>query len=724
MTEAISKSKGIYFQLYNIHGLIRGSELELGRDADTGGQTKYVLELAKALSQRQEVSEVEIITRYINDKEVSADYSQREEVINDKLKIIRIRCGGSKYIRKEKLWGHLEEFVDKSIKYIKAKGYLPDIIHSHYADAGYICTKLSKFFGIPFIHTGHSLGKNKLNNLLAQGIKKEEIEKRYKMDHRIEVEEEAIFCADRIITSTYQEIDKQYGLYKNSSKEKFVVIPPSVDLERFHPFNFTREWDDESQVVRTHIRDEFYKFFTNMYKPIILSLCRPEKRKNISGLIQAYGENKELQEKANLAIFAGIRKDIQQMPDIEREVLTEILLLLDKYNLYGKMAVPKRHDFEHEVPELYRIAAESRGVFVNSAYNEPFGLTLIEAAASGLPVVTTDDGGPRDILSNLDNGILVDVTDSRNIADAINAILNDEQSWMRFSNNGIDRINKFYSWDAHTESYLDTIKNLLGERKENPKTFISAGPKLLKYKRLMIFDIDDTLLGNRESEEIFNKFLLSRNDDIGYGVATGRTIESAIDVLKKHNFLLPDFIISSVGSEIYYGSSEDDYVFSTGWKAHISHKWNRNRIVEILNDVDYLEYQESETQRDHKVSYYIKEGFDADELRDLLNKSKIRANLIISHKQYLDILPLRASKGRAIRYLSYRWNIPHESILVAGDSGNDEDMLTGELLGIVVGNHSDELEKLRGRRRIYFARENFATGIMEGIKYYNFKEGV
>jgi len=77
------------------------------------------------------------------------------------------------------------------------------------------------------------------------------------------------------------------------------------------------------------------------------------------------------------------------------------------------MAVPKSHDFEHEVPELYRIAAESRGAFVNSAFNEPFGLTLIEAAASGLPVVTTDDGGPRDILNNLDNGILVDVIDSK-----------------------------------------------------------------------------------------------------------------------------------------------------------------------------------------------------------------------------------------------------------------------------------------------------------------------
>ncbi len=124
-------------------------------------------------------------------------------------------------------------------------------------------------------------------------------------------------------------------------------------------------------------------------KPLILTLCRPDKRKNISGVIKAYGEDNELQKKANLAIFAGIREDIQTMEENEREVLTEILLLMDKYNLYGKMAIPKRHDTSLEVPELYRIAASTGGLFVNAALTEPFGLTLIEAAASGVLVVAT-----------------------------------------------------------------------------------------------------------------------------------------------------------------------------------------------------------------------------------------------------------------------------------------------------------------------------------------------
>ena len=110
------------------------------------------------------------------------------------------------------------------------------------------------------------------------------------------------------------------------------------------------------------------------------------------------------------------------MPDNEREVLTEILLLMDKYNLYGKMAIPKRHDTHTEVPELYRIAADTGGVFVNAALTEPFGLTLIEAAACGVPVVATDDGGPMDIIKNCKSGILIDVTDTKNISDAMKTL--------------------------------------------------------------------------------------------------------------------------------------------------------------------------------------------------------------------------------------------------------------------------------------------------------------
>ena len=94
--------------------------------------------------------------------------------------------------------------------------------------------------------------------------------------------------------------------------------------------------------------------------------------------------------------------------------------------------------------------------------------------------------------------------------------------------------------------------------------------------------------------------------------------------------------------------------------------------------------------------------------------------MILTYGQFLDLLPIRASKGLAVRYLAYRWGLPLEQFLVAGDSGNDEDMLTGDALGVVVGNYSIELEKLRGKPRIYFAKAHYAKGILEGIAHFGF----
>ena len=134
-----------------------------------------------------------------------------------------------------------------------------------------------------------------------------------------------------------------------------------------------------------------------------------------------------------------------------------------------------------------------------------------------------------------------------------------------------------------------------------------------------------------------------------------------------------------------------------------------------------MSYQEEETQRDFKVSYYVDNDEKIiDTVREELISNRIKANVVFSHGQFLDIIPFRASKGKAIRYLAYRWNILYENILVAGDSGNDQEMLKGELLGVVVGNYSPELEELRGSKRVYFSNIQYAGGIIDGIKHYNF----
>ena len=177
--------KPLFIVLISVHGLIRGHNLELGRDADTGGQTKYVVELARALSEREDVGKVVLLTRRVIDPQVSIDYAVAEEKLCKKASIVRIDCGEPKYIRKEMLWDSLDNFADNALAYIKSLGHVPDVIHGHYADAGYVGSRLSHQLGVPLVFTGHSLGRNKRKQLLASGVSRNEIETMYTISRRI-----------------------------------------------------------------------------------------------------------------------------------------------------------------------------------------------------------------------------------------------------------------------------------------------------------------------------------------------------------------------------------------------------------------------------------------------------------------------------------------------------------------------------------------------------------
>lgn len=721
-------AKPRYIQMFSLHGLIRARNLELGRDADTGGQVTYVLDLARHLSALDSVARVDLFTRLIADKSVSEDYANPLEKVNPKLRIVRIQCGGRKYLRKELLWPHLDEFVDKTVKFIKRARAIPDIVHGHYPDAGYVAMELARFFGTPFIFTGHSLGRVKKQKLLKDGVTPVDLERRYKIDRRIAVEEEVLNHADLIITSTRQEIQEQYGLYENKDRPDFAVIPPGLDVERFYPYYRdllpSNGKDEAAMYARASVLQELNRFFLHPDKPLILALCRPDKRKNITGLVRAYGEDLDLQAMANLAVFAGIRKDIESMEGNEREVLTDMLLQLDRYDLYGKMAIPKKHDFASEVPELYRIAAEKHGVFVNPALTEPFGLTLLEASATGLPFVATNDGGPKDIAENCGNGILVDPSDPARIAAALKTIIADREKWDTFSRNGIMNVRKHYTWDSHGRNFMARVETLAGGETASlgaTRPTDAIGRRLTSLDALFVTDIDHTLIGedNVRLQDLLGELKANRAH-VGFVVATGRSIASATAYLKAFGVEGVDVLITSVGAEIYYGPHRQP---SRSWEAHIAGRWEPDKIRRILRDLPYLTYQEEDTQRPFKISYYMDPGKDRlAEIHKRLLEHKCKYNLVYSHDQYLDILPYRASKGKAIRFLCYKWEIPLRHIVVAGDSGNDEEMLRGEPSAIVVANYSAELDVLRNSRHVYFARQPLAGGILEGLQKYRFFE--
>lgn len=120
--------------------------------------------------------------------------------------------------------------------------------------------------------------------------------------------------------------------------------------------------------------------------------------------------------------------------------------------------------------------------------------------------------------------------------------------------------------------------------------------------------------------------------------------------------------------------------------------------------------------------YYIdpKEA-DLEEIKQLLHREEQSAYVQMSFGQFLDILPLRASKGIALRYVVQQLNIPLEQVFVAGGSGADEDMMRGNTLAAVVANrHGEELSQLVANERIYFSRQPNAGGILEALEFYDF----
>lgn len=700
---------GLYIALISVHGLIRGSDLELGRDADTGGQTKYVVELARALAEHEDVERVDLFTRQVIDAKVSPDYAQPSEDLGGGAAIVRLPCGPRRYLRKEVLWPHLDVFIDNAVQYISALGRSPDAIHSHYADAGHVGARLAQLLGVPLVHTGHSLGRVKRERLLANKVKPEVVESQYNMSQRIEAEEITLGNAELVVASTSQEVREQYSQYENYHTKRMVVIPPGTDLTAFRP----PRPDDPTPAIAAEVG----KFLRDPGKPMILALSRPDERKNIATLVRAYGENRQLQELANLVIVAGNRDDVRTMERGPREVLTDLLLLIDRHDLYGRVAYPKHHHAE-DVPDLYRLAAQRQGVFVNPALTEPFGLTLIEAAASALPVVATRDGGPMDIMKRCDNGVLIDPLNARAMGRTLVRVLSDQTRWKRWSDNGCRCATAHYSWGAHVETYLQRLRKVLGPRpRTRPLTRVRS--RMPSLQRLVVCDVDSALVGDRDALATLLERIRATQGRIGLGVVTGRGLQQALPLLKDWGVPTPDLLITSVGSEIHYGHNmiKDDQ-----WERHIDYRWKPAELRAALGQLPGLRQQPAREQGRFKLSYQLdpKKNPGASAIRAHLRHLDLHAKLIYSHERYLDVLPVRASKGLALRYLAFKWGLAPEAVLVAGGTGSDEEPLCGSMLGVVVSNHYPELQRLRGRARVYFAAGAHAAGVLEGLDYYDF----
>ncbi|KAL6528871.1 putative protein serine/threonine kinase [Orobanche minor] len=639
-----------------LHGLIRGENMELGRDSDTGGQVKYVVELARALGSMPGVYRVDLLTRQVMAPDVDWTYGEPIEMLNPLNSenefgesggayIIRIPFGPKdKYLSKEILWPHIPEFVDGALGHILQMSKVlgkqigsdqplwPIAIHGHYADAGNSAALLSGVLNVPMIFTGHSLGRDKLEQLLKQGRQsREEINSTYKIMRRIEAEEMTLDVSEVIITSTRQEIEQQWRLYdgfdpvierklrarirRNVSchgrfMPRMVVIPPGMEFRNVVAQDGDIDGEvegneDSSGTPDPPIWSEIMRFFTNPHKPMILALARPDPKKNLITLVKAFGECRQLRDLANLTLIMGNRDTIDDMSSTNSSVLLSILKLIDKYDLYGQVAYPKHHK-QSDVPDIYRLAAKTKGVFINPAFIEPFGLTLIEAAARGLPIVATKNGGPVDIHRVLDNGVLVDPHDQQSIADALLKLVADKQLWSRCRDHGLKNIHLF-SWPEHCRTYLSRVTSC---KQRHPK-----------WQRS-----DDTDTGSesdspgsslRDIQDLSLKMSLDGERTEGYGSLVLKGQETAADGKISPLKLAANESIEKPENSRFPALRMRKFIFVICVDC--------GSLSDVL-DISKLIFDTARTQDSESVGFILSTSWSMSEINSLLGKAGLKSN--------------------------------------------------------------------------------------------------
>lgn len=347
--------------MLSTHGYV-GAEPELGKP-DTGGQVVYVLELAKRFSRLGR--RVDLVTRRFEDQ-------PEEDVVNDNFRVWRIPFGGSEFIRKEDMHDYLNDFVTNFLSAVRTRGIQYDVVYSHYWDAGWAGQKIAEELGIPHVHTPHSIGWWKQQNMGAD-MESAEMETKYRFEERIRKEFLVYQTCDHVIATTEPQVDILMEHY-DVLERRITAVPPGMDEDRFSP-------------VRQEDRDELRERY-GMQEYDVLALGRMATNKGYDLLIQALPTLIELVPDARLIAAIGSEGSAQ-----DDEGVAGLRALADDLGVADHIKwvsyVP-----DEDLANYYRAA----GVFALPSRYEPFGMVAIEAMACGTPSVVTVHGGLFDAI--------------------------------------------------------------------------------------------------------------------------------------------------------------------------------------------------------------------------------------------------------------------------------------------------------------------------------------
>lgn len=348
--------------MISLHGYV-SAEPELGKP-DTGGQVVYVLELAKRFSRLGR--RVDLLTRRFEEQ---PEYDE----VNDNFRVWRVPVGGREFIRKEDMHDHLGNFVTNTLSAIRSRGYQYDVVYSHYWDAGWAGQKIAEELNIPHLHTPHSLGWWKQQNMGAD-METAVMETTYRFEERIRKEFLVYQTCDHVIATTEPQTELLQAHY-DLLERHVSVIPPGMDEERFSP---VRQEDRNALRQRYDFREHD-----------VLILGRMAHNKGYDLLIQALPTLVGLVPDARLV--AAVGGDDSAQDDEGVATLTQLAEELGVADhIQWVKYVP-----DEDLANFYRAAA----VFALPSRYEPFGMVAIEAMACGTPTVVTVHGGLFELMT-------------------------------------------------------------------------------------------------------------------------------------------------------------------------------------------------------------------------------------------------------------------------------------------------------------------------------------
>ena len=473
---------------------------------DTGGQVVYILDQVRALEkemrerlQAQGVAvtpKILIGTRLIPDAgRTTCD--QRIEKVNgcDNAWILRVpfrRKNGEivpQWISRFEIWPYLEDYShDLERDALAEFGGCPDLIIGNYSDGNLVASLLSDRLQVTQCNIAHALEKTKY---LHSDLYWQENESHYHFSCQYTADLIAMNSADFIITSTYQEIagtrhtKGQYesyqaftmpGLYRvldgiDLFDPKFNIVSPGADSEVYFPYSAQEQrlrglWPEiDALLYGDQPADLARGKLVDQDKPLIFTMARLDRIKNLTGLVHWFGRAPGLREHANLLVIGG-RIDANSSDDNEeRELISHMHALMDQHGLDGNMRWLGMRLDKNVAGELYRCIADRRGVFVQPALFEAFGLTIVEAMASGLPTFATRYGGPLEIIQHNHSGFHIDPNDgdaaARLICDFLERCAHDDEEWKRVSNSALARVAAKYTWKRYAERVM-TLSRIYG----------------------------------------------------------------------------------------------------------------------------------------------------------------------------------------------------------------------------------------------------------------------